>query len=310
MVVEGEGTAAHIRGIVGARQLSALMVRRDGPGLIFLAGHLGLMAATGLLVWAARGTWWIIPAVFAHGIVIVHLFAPFHEAIHHTAFRSRWLNSALAWFAGLALMLPPLVFHYQHTDHHTYTQDIARDPQMIPMSERLGSYLLYATGIPYFAAILKALFTHPFGILSEAEQRAAPASAHAAIRREAWIFWGVYLGLAVASVWLGTWAVAVYWLIPRVVAEPVMRVIRMSEHAGCARSPNMLENSRTTLASTPVRWLAWNMPLHAAHHAAPLVPFHAIPALNRILLPHFGEVRQGYVDAVGFQVRNALAAVA
>ena len=310
MASEGEGTATHIRGIVGARRLQELMVRRDGPGLLFLAGHLGLMAATGLLVWAARGTWWVAPAVFAHGIVIVHLFAPFHEAIHYTAFRSRWLNTALAWFAGLALMLPPLMFRYQHTDHHTYTQDLARDPQMIPVSERLGGYLFYATGIPYFIAILKALFTHPLGRLSEAELRSAPESAHAAIRREAWVFWGVYLGLALVSVWLGTWAVAVYWLIPRVVGEPVMRIIRMSEHAGCARTPNMLENSRTTLTLAPVRWLAWNMPLHAAHHAAPLVPFHAIPALNRILLPHLREVRRGYVDAVRFQLRNAAAPTA
>ena len=126
----------------------------------------------------------------------------------------------------------------------------------------------------------------------------------ATVQVQACIYWAIYLALAGLSVWLETWAVLINWLIPRIVAESVERLIRMSEHVGCPRCPNILENSRTVLACRPVRWLSWNMPFHTAHHAVPLVPFHAIPELNTMLIDHCKEVRKGYPAAIGFQVSN------
>jgi fatty acid desaturase len=297
--------AEGVRDIVGKRELRALMARRDGPALLFLAGHLGIMAGTGVLLWLSLGSLWVIGAAFLHGIVVVHLFAPFHECSHSTTFKTRWMNQALGWFAGLALGLPPLIFKYQHADHHTYTQNIRRDPQMIPVGERLGGYLFYTTTIPYFTEIVRALVRHATRRFSEAELRSMPESAHRGVQLEAWAFWTVYGGLLAGSIALDSWVVALYWLIPRLVGEPVMRIIRMSEHVGCAQNPNMLENSRTIRTLAPIRWLAWNMPHHTAHHAVPLVPFHAIPRLNGLLIDHVTDVRQGYVDAVAYQLRNA-----
>ena len=43
----------------------------------------------------------------------------------------------------------------------------------------------------------------------------------------------------------------------------------------------MLENSRTTYTNALVRFLAWNMPFHAEHHAWPSIPFHALPRDQR-----------------------------
>mgnify|MGYP001556805832 CR=1 FL=1 len=51
--------------------------RDDAPGLRHAAGHLALLAATGAVVWAARGTLWIWPAMLVHGVVLVFLFAAF-----------------------------------------------------------------------------------------------------------------------------------------------------------------------------------------------------------------------------------------
>ena len=125
------------------------------------------------------------------------------------------------------------------------------------------------------------------------------------MRLQAWIFWGVYLALGVVSIWLESWFAVIYWLLPRLVAEPVERIIRLSEHTACAHSPDMLENSRTILTWRPVRWLSWNMPFHTAHHAVPLIPFHALPKLNSMLAGHVRDVRRGYVAAVAFQLSRA-----
>ena len=293
--------------IVGRGPLRELKRRNDRRGLIFLAGHLGLLGLTGCLVWLSLPTAWVLVAGFAHGVVISHLFAPLHECSHRTAFQSRWLNEAVYWFCGLALGLMPAAFRYQHADHHTYTQNIERDPQMIPIAEKLGGFLYYATALPYFREILRMLGAYALDRPNTTDRRVFPAGDLSVIRREAWVFLGVYGGIATISVWLGSYAALIYWLLPRIVGESVERMVRMSEHVGCARSPDMLENSRTILTRVPYRWLCWNMPFHSAHHAVPQVPFHALPALNALLSGHLQEVRRSYPAAVAALIRNARA---
>ena len=293
-----------IRDIIGRGRLAGFVERRDGPGLAFAATHAALIVATGWLLWRALGTHWAVPATIAHGIVIVHLFAPFHESTHYTAFRSRWLNTAAGWLTGLVLMLPPTVFRYQHTAHHRYTQDIDRDPQMIPIGERPWGFAYYASAVPYFQGILSGLFRQPFGRLSPAERRDVPPAMHAVVRREARLFWCVYLLIAAVSVHFESWLAVQLWLVPRVAGEPLMRVIRMSEHVGCARVPSMLENTRTVLTIAPLRLLAWNMAYHTAHHALPQAPFFRLAALDAVLRGHVVETRDGYVDFVRTHFRR------
>jgi len=293
-----------IRDIIGRNRLPGFVERRDGPGLAFAAAHAALLVATGWLVWRTLGTAWAVPSVIVHGIVIVHLFAPFHESTHYTAFRSRWLNIAAGWLTGLVLMLPPTVFRYQHTAHHRYTQDIERDPQMIPIGEHRWGFLYYASAVPYFRGILSGLFRQPFGRLNPAERRDVPPAMRGVVVREARIFWCVYLLLAAVSVHFESWLAAQLWLVPRIAGEPLMRVIRMSEHVGCARVPSMLENTRTVFTNTPLRLLAWNMAYHTAHHALPQAPFFRLAALDAVLRDHVVETRDGYVDFVRTHFRR------
>ena len=290
--------ATVIRRIVGTGRLAGFTERRDGPGLAFAAVHAALIAVTGWVLWRVLGTAWAVPATIAHGIVIVHLFAPFHESTHYTAFRTRRLNTAIGWITGLVLMLPPTVFRYQHTAHHKFTQDVERDPQMIPIGEHRWGFLYYASAIPYFRGILSGLLRQPFGRLSPAEERDVPPAQHATVQREARIFWCVYLALAAVSVHFESWLAVQLWLLPRIAGEPLMRVIRMSEHVGCARVSNMLENTRTVLTIAPLRLLAWNMAYHTAHHALPQAPFFRLGALDTVLRGHVAETRSGYVDFV------------
>ena len=83
-----------------------------------------------------------------------------------------------------------------------------------------------------------------------------------------------------------------------------MRVIRMSEHVGCARAPSMLENTRTVFTVAPFRLLAWNMAYHTAHHALPQAPFFRLAALDAVLRDHVVETRKGYVDFVRTHFRR------
>lgn len=282
--------------IVPPERLSALLQRRNLPGLIFLAGHAAATLFTGYLVALALGTWWLAPALLAHGAVVVHWFAPFHECAHGTAFRSAWLNRAIGWITGTGLFLIPTYFRYEHLAHHSHTQITGDDPEMIPMAERLGGYLYYATGIPYFYSNLTTLIRMLFGRFNAVETKFLPRRGRGTVVWEAWSMALAYGVLAAASLWFDTTAVILYWVAPRLLGEPVMRLIRMSEHTGCPRVRHILLNTRTVLTIPLVRWLNWNNAYHAEHHAVPTVPFHALGDLHRIMGPHFDEVRRGYVN--------------
>ena len=292
--------------IVSPDRLSALLQRRNLPGFVFLAGHAVVTLLAGYLVSIALGTWWLVPALLLHGTVVVHWFAPFHECSHGTAFKSAAMNRIVGWITGTGLFLIPAYFRYEHLAHHSHTQITGDDPEMIPMAERLGGYLWYATGIPYFYSNLTTLVRMLFGRFNAVEGRFLPGRARGNVVMEAWSMVLAYGALAAVSIWFDTTAVVLYWLAPRLLGEPVMRLIRMSEHTGCPRVRHILLNTRTVLTIPLVRWLNWNNAYHAEHHALPTVPFHALGDLHRIMGPHFDEVRHGYVNTQLHLVANGL----
>ncbi|MGI9504924.1 MAG: fatty acid desaturase, partial [Geminicoccaceae bacterium] len=266
---------------------------------------LSALLVTGWLVAETQGSAWLVPAMLLHGVVIVHLFAPFHESTHGTAFRTRWLNRSVAWATGLALQLPVTHFTLEHAAHHKYTQDPVRDPERIPQAYSISGYLWFATAIPYFWSNIANLVNHARGNFTEMERSFIPPGSFNRVQRDAWIIGSVYLAIALASIALQSWAAVTFWLLPRVIGEPVMRIIRMSEHGACPLVPDMLRNTRTVITSAPLRWLNWNNAHHAEHHAMPAIPFHALPALHRHLGSHIEEVRPGYVDTQAHLLKSA-----
>ncbi len=296
---------ATLRTFVGTKALKALNRRSDGPGLAFLAGHLATMVVTGALLWLSLGSLWAVPATVLHGVVLVHWFSPFHETSHRTAFATGWLNTAVNWFSALVLGLNPTHFLHEHSRHHAFTQDPDKDPQAIPHTDTLGGYLLYATGIPYFRSLLRDLVLFPLGIFSELVRSYTPKVALPRIRRDGRIMAAVYLAVAAVSLWYGSWDAVIFWLLPRFAGEPAMRLIRMSEHGGCAKVPDMLRNTRTVLTNFAPRWLAWNNAFHAEHHNSPTTPFHALPDLHRLLAPHLAELQHGYIETQRVLIERA-----
>jgi fatty acid desaturase len=232
--------------------------------------------------------------MFLHGVVIVHLFAPFHETAHSSAFKSRRLNDAVYWTTSLLLGLPPTHFRLEHAAHHAHTSDPGHDPEMITSGNTVRGYLWYASSLPYFYYLLSALVRHPFAAFTAVEEGFIPESQRRRVQREAWLMWAVYAAVAALSLATGSLAVLWLWLVPRIIAEPVMRVIRLSEHGACPLVPDMLQNTRTVLTARPIQWLNWNMAYHAEHHSLPAVPFHALPALHGHLGPHLAELEHGY----------------
>jgi fatty acid desaturase len=276
-------------------QVRALMRRSDAKGLAMLASKLAGLAATGALVWLARGTWWLVPAMLLHGIQVAFLFAGLHECVHLSPFRSRRLNVAVGWALGLVTFYPLGYFRHFHFTHHRHTQDPARDPEITPenpATTRLG-FAWWASGLPYWRRRVLGSLTH--ALTGRVAQPFIDARHHAEIVREARIVWAAYLAIGVAAALVDPWAPIVYWLAPIVMAQPLLRLYLNGEHGGAENVRDTFANSRTTRTNALVRWLAWNMPYHTEHHLYPSVPFHALPRLHALVRDRLRDVRPGYV---------------
>ena len=272
--------------------LRALAARSDAKGLLHLGSHLGALVLSATAVLTVEGVWLAL-ALLLHGVLMTFLFAPLHETIHRTAFRSRWLNDTLAWLCGAILVLPPNYFRAFHFAHHRYTQDPARDPELsVPKPQSLTAYLWLLSGLPYWRERIGTSLRHAAG---RAEAAFIPARLAPTIVREARLLWLTYLGLAAISLASGSALLLWLWVLPMLLGQPFLRAYLMAEHGLCPLIPDMLRNSRTTRSNALVRWLAWNMPYHAEHHAYPALPFHALPAAHGPLAPQIAVQAAGYV---------------
>ena len=257
--------------------------------------HLGVLAITGTLVWRFRATAWVLPLLVVHGYILAFLFCAFHEAAHRTAFRARRLNVILGTLAGFLIFWPYQNYRVFHWQHHRYTQDPARDPELYFLKPTgLGSYVFALTGIPNF-------IRRTGDILRLASGRAdrpwmAPAERRTLII-EARIHLAAYAVIAVGSVMVGMPAVLLVWILPLLIGQVFLRPYLLAEHTGCALTRDCLDNTRTTLTLALVRLFAWNMPYHAEHHAYPAVPFHALPRLHDHVRSKIANLEPGYVAA-------------
>jgi fatty acid desaturase len=267
-----------------------LVRRRDGPGLVRLAGHGGAILPLGAFIAAGVPAWWAL--LLPQGVLIVFLFTAMHETSHRTAFATGWLNDAVARVAGVLLVLPPEWFRLFHFAHHRHTQDPLHDPELAsPKPETPGQYFVHLTGVPLWCGALKVIVTNALGRNRDAF---VPTSAKARITREARVILALYGTLALGSVSLGSALLVWVWILPALLGQPVLRLYLLAEHGRCPLVANMFENSRTTFTNRAVRWIAWNMPYHAEHHAFPAVPFHRLPDLHTLSAPHLRTTEAGY----------------
>lgn len=274
--------------------LSGLRQPSDRAGLLHLAGHIALIAVTGTAVVFAHYPLILVAAVLAHGVALVFLFAPLHESIHRTAFRTPWLNTAVAAVCGAVLLLPPLYFRCFHFAHHRHTQDPARDPELAsPKPRTWGQYLLALSGWGYWVGQAGVLFRLARG---QDVPDFVPVRARARTVAEARGYLGFYASLAVAALAAG-WVEWLLWLwiVPVLAGQPALRAFLLAEHTGCPLVPEMLDNSRTTFTNRAIMWLAWNMPNHTAHHLLPTVPFHALPRVTSVLRERIAVTAPGYL---------------
>lgn len=266
-----------------------LTATSDMKGLRPLFGHIGLIAVLSAYIATAAPLWGL--AIWPLGVALAFLFTLQHECTHRTPFRSIWLNEVVGHACGLILIQPFLWFRAFHMAHHKHTNDPEKDPELSdgkPRGARALAWHLSTLG--YWWGKAQTLMSNARG---PAPAPYIATSKRAPIRREAITYVALY---ALALISMVTFAPILLWiwLLPLATGFPVLRLYLLAEHDRCAQVADMFANSRTTLTTRAVNFLAWNMPYHAEHHGFPMVPFHQLPVLHDAARPHLKTLTDGY----------------
>lgn len=266
--------------------LRELSVRSNLRGAAQSLGHYAVIVGTGLLIWRVQSSYggvWALPLMVVQGYVVAFLFMAVHETAHKTAFRSRGLNLAVGHLSAFIIGLPYEYYCLFHWDHHRYTQDPERDPELIvgvkPTSDvRLA---IAYSGLLQVAGRLRLMIRH--AVTGKVVVPWISEAKRATIVTEARLHVALYGLLIALSLWFGSALLLWVWLVPLMIGQFFLRPYLYAEHTGCERTRSAFRNTRTTYTGALVKWFAWNMPYHVEHHAYPSIPFHALPKLNAIV---------------------------
>lgn len=265
------------RDLIAAARLKELSVKSDLRGFVRLGGHLGALALTGAALLYCWGTLWAVPLFIAHGTLINFLYAGQHELSHWTVFRTKGLNELFGRLFGFVLIYPRDFDQVQHFAHHRFTQDWQRDGELARDRYTFTSYVLWLLGISYWYTRVRRVLRFSCGIITEPY---LPTGRKPGLIREARWHLAGYALIGALSVMSRSWLALELWLLPMLLMKPVHQLQNTIEHLGLPHIDSISENTRSTRTNALMRWLAWNMQYHTAHHAFPGVPCYRLRELH------------------------------
>jgi fatty acid desaturase len=282
-------------------QLRELCVKSNAPALFRILVQYATIVFAGWLIHRAiaqEAVWWVVPLVALQAFFIGYQFMAVHETAHRTAFRTRWINAVVGQTSGLLIMLPFEYYTLFHWDHHRYTQDAEKDPELLFKTVPRNRLALAFTFSGVTQVLKRFMLMARHALTGRVTAPWIPEAKRDLVVREARFYLLAYAVLLAGSVWLGSALLFWAWLLPLTLGQLLLRPYLLSEHTGCATTGTAFENTRTTYTNAVMHWFAWNMPYHAEHHSYPSVPFHALPKLNALIDARIVHKGQGYSRVV------------
>uniref|UniRef100_A0A6A7G7P1 Fatty acid desaturase n=1 Tax=Hirondellea gigas TaxID=1518452 RepID=A0A6A7G7P1_9CRUS len=270
------------------QEISELTSRSDASGLAQTLFHGSFIGAASWAVSVTTG-WLHVCSFLFLAFVVSFLFCPLHECVHQTAFKSRLLNQILASVTGFLTLRPSNHYWYYHWAHHKHTGNSEKDPELQntmldPDISTFSGYLIYLSSIPFWIDRIWTTFRHSFGKINDSEFYLQSDFSQLKVIREAKLYLFGYLFVGFCSYYFAFSSfLLTYWIFPSLIGQIHLRFYLLAEHKGCNFGSDIFGNTRTTMTLWLYRRLAWNMPLHAEHHAWPAVSFHCLPIVHSIV---------------------------
>ncbi|MEO6053984.1 MAG: NADH:ubiquinone reductase (Na(+)-transporting) subunit F [Chthoniobacterales bacterium] len=281
-------------------EMRKLLERRDGPALRDTIIWFALILISGYCGYLLWPSWWAIIPFAIYGMLYASSSdSRWHEFGHGTAFKTDWLNNALYEISSFMVLRESTPWRWSHTRHHSDTIIVGRDPEIaVPRPPDLKALFLGFFNITAFPKYAQHIALHSFGKLTSEEKTYIPESEHGKVFLHARIYLLIYAGVIGLSLYTGSILPLLFIGLPNVYGAWMIPIYGFTQHAGLAE--NVLDhrlNCRTVHMNFVNRFLYLNMNYHLEHHMFPLVPYHALPKLHKLIKDDLPTPYRGILDA-------------
>ena len=297
---------------VSREDMKELMQRKDFPAIRDTLVYYFLLLSTAsfrILLWGSVYSipfWLIYSLLYTAGAD-----SRWHEAGHRTAFKTQWMNNVVYQIACFMLFRNPVLWRWSHSRHHTDTIIVGRDAEIVTMRPPdLMKVAMLFFGMHTFEG-LKATFRIAVQGLNEQERDFTPPQYVDQAQKIArsWVLIVIFVLLTAIL----TQSILPLMLIgfgPAVLGSWHLIMTGLLQHTGLA--DNVLDhrlNTRTVYMNPFSRFIYWNMNYHVEHHMFPMVPYHNLPRLHRLIKHDLPEPNRGFVEGlkeVSFALKRQL----
>ena len=285
-------------------KLKDLSQRKDLPGLIHFFFYFLFLFISGYLAYITWGTWWSLFFFFIYGTIYAFSVANWHETVHRTAFKTRWINEIFYHISSFMCDFEGFRWRWSHTFHHTYTLqtegDYDHEIQISRPTELFWFFLNYIpfTDLLYPHRLIKyEVLKHAFGKLAPVVNISVPKNQKKKIIWNSRLYVLIWINIFVFSFYIGSILPILYIILPTYYGKPIWFAVNVTQHLGAAINTKDHRLSTYSLKLNPIlSFLYWKMEYHLEHHMFPMVPSYNLKKLQNEIKDQLPKPFNGLYD--------------
>ena len=272
---------------VDRKKLKDLSKRRDLPGLIHFFFYFLSLFISGYLAYVTLGTWWTYLFFFIYGTIYAFSVANWHETVHRTAFKTRWINEFFYHISSFMCDFEGFRWRWSHTFHHSKTLQTEDDyDHEIQVSRPIELFAFFLNFIPltdllYPHKLIKfEVLKHALGYLMPVVNISAPQDQKKKIIWNSRVYVFIWLSVIAFSFYIESILPILYIILPTYYGKPIWFAVNVTQHLAAAVNTKDHRLSTYSIKLNPIlSFLYWKMEYHLEHHLFPMVPSYN---LNKI----------------------------
>jgi len=276
---------------IDRKKLKELSKRRDWPALLHFIIYFGTLITSGYLAYITRGNWISILFFFIYGTIYSFSVSNWHETVHRTAFKSRWLNGLFYHITSFMADFEGFRWRWSHTFHHSYTlqtkDDYDHEIQITRPTDLIAFYLNF---IPFadllfpHKLIKYEVIKHSLGIFSPVVKITAPENEKKKMLWNSRLYVLIWSIVIIFSIYNQTILPILYIILPTYYGKPLWFLVNVTQHLGAALDAKDHRENTYSLKINPIfSFYYWHMEYHLEHHMFPMVPSYNLKKLQNII---------------------------
>ena len=229
---------------------------------------------------------------FIYGTIYTFSVSNWHETVHRTAFKTRWINEIFYHISSFMCDFEGFRWRWSHTFHHTYTLQTEGDyDHEIQVSRPTELVWFFLNFVPFSDLLFPhrlikfEVLKHAFGFFSPVVQITAPEKQKSKILWNSRLYVLIWFVVIMVSIVYGTILPILYIILPSYYGKPIWFTVNVTQHLGAALNKKDHRLSTYSVRINPIlSFLYWHMEYHLEHHMFPTIPSYNLRKLQNIII--------------------------